>query len=548
MNSSKRVTFIIDAQDNASKKLKDVRDNASVLERSFGVLGSTVKATAQVVAAAGTALSIAGVFSLKTAGQLEAAQQGFVALLGSAEKARLTMDRIKREAAATPFELTGLTVGAQALAAITKDGDKAIDTLLDVGKAIATSGKGQAELDRVILNLQQVASTGKVTEMDIRQFQGAIPIFNDILKASGLTTESIKDSEQGAKLLFDAFKKAGQEGGITAAGFTSQAGTFNQLWSNVKDTLTITGSEFVKQTGLFDAAKNAMSAFISFIGQNQGSIIELGKAAGAAFMDFVRAIQSAIAFIQGLFSDTSTFYQFISVTLVPAFMLVKDTAVTAWAEIREALKPIMPELQMLAKVFGVVLVGAIIAVINIIAVLVSAFIAAFKDIVKVVAAAVDFLQKLFQAWALVIYAIIEAFKGNWKVAGELIKQVFTGAINYAKGLLESFVNLFVKQINKVIETINKIPGVSVKKVKEFALEEKAVGGPVKGNTPYIVGEKGPELFMPAGSGTIIPNNRLAGGANLTFIFNGDIVDKDQFADTITHRINRELELSRYGIG
>ena len=40
----------------------------------------------------------------------------------------------------------------------------------------------------------------------------------------------------------------------------------------------------------------------------------------------------------------------------------------------------------------------------------------------------------------------------------------------------------------------------------------AKGGPVKGNTPYIVGEKGPELFVPQGSGSIVPNNKL-GNAN-----------------------------------
>ena len=42
-------------------------------------------------------------------------------------------------------------------------------------------------------------------------------------------------------------------------------------------------------------------------------------------------------------------------------------------------------------------------------------------------------------------------------------------------------------------------------------ELQAEGGPVSNNTPYIVGEAGPELFIPSGSGTIIPNNRLSGG-------------------------------------
>lgn len=44
------------------------------------------------------------------------------------------------------------------------------------------------------------------------------------------------------------------------------------------------------------------------------------------------------------------------------------------------------------------------------------------------------------------------------------------------------------------------------------LSGRASGGPVSANTPYIVGEKGPELFMPRNSGTIIPNNAMGGGS------------------------------------
>lgn len=40
---------------------------------------------------------------------------------------------------------------------------------------------------------------------------------------------------------------------------------------------------------------------------------------------------------------------------------------------------------------------------------------------------------------------------------------------------------------------------------------RALGGPVSGNTPYMVGERGPELFVPNGSGSIVPNNKLGGG-------------------------------------
>lgn len=40
---------------------------------------------------------------------------------------------------------------------------------------------------------------------------------------------------------------------------------------------------------------------------------------------------------------------------------------------------------------------------------------------------------------------------------------------------------------------------------------RALGGPVSSGRPYLVGEKGPELFTPRSSGRITPNNELGGG-------------------------------------
>lgn len=37
---------------------------------------------------------------------------------------------------------------------------------------------------------------------------------------------------------------------------------------------------------------------------------------------------------------------------------------------------------------------------------------------------------------------------------------------------------------------------------------RANGGPVTGNSPYIVGERGPELFVPSVSGSVVPNNSV----------------------------------------
>jgi len=43
---------------------------------------------------------------------------------------------------------------------------------------------------------------------------------------------------------------------------------------------------------------------------------------------------------------------------------------------------------------------------------------------------------------------------------------------------------------------------------------RATGGPVSAGSPYLVGERGPELMIPSRSGTIIPNNKLGGGGGV----------------------------------
>ena len=48
----------------------------------------------------------------------------------------------------------------------------------------------------------------------------------------------------------------------------------------------------------------------------------------------------------------------------------------------------------------------------------------------------------------------------------------------------------------------------------------ATGGPVMKDKPYIVGERGPELFVPTGAGSIMPNHHLGnGGGQVTYNIN-----------------------------
>jgi hypothetical protein len=57
----------------------------------------------------------------------------------------------------------------------------------------------------------------------------------------------------------------------------------------------------------------------------------------------------------------------------------------------------------------------------------------------------------------------------------------------------------------------------------FGIEGREKGGPVSANTPYIVGEKGPELFVPRNSGGIIPRYSNGGMARAPqYLSNGGV--------------------------
>jgi hypothetical protein len=77
----------------------------------------------------------------------------------------------------------------------------------------------------------------------------------------------------------------------------------------------------------------------------------------------------------------------------------------------------------------------------------------------------------------------------------------------------------------------------------------AKGGPAKAGTPYIVGEEGPELFVPGASGTVVPNNQLqssGGGMGGGTVINISAVDTQSFQSAIARDPEFIFNVSRAG--
>ncbi|HEY4113833.1 MAG TPA: phage tail tape measure C-terminal domain-containing protein [Rhizomicrobium sp.] len=62
---------------------------------------------------------------------------------------------------------------------------------------------------------------------------------------------------------------------------------------------------------------------------------------------------------------------------------------------------------------------------------------------------------------------------------------------------------------------------------------RASGGPVESGLAYLVGERGPELFVPQSSGAIVPNGAVAGAARPQIVMNVQARDVASFLKSET---------------
>lgn len=95
--------------------------------------------------------------------------------------------------------------------------------------------------------------------------------------------------------------------------------------------------------------------------------------------------------------------------------------------------------------------------------------------------------------------------------GSALSQAFQGAIIEGKKFDEVLNNLVRRLESKAFDKLFDLAfapqgaGTSSLFAQLLSSLGKAGGGPVSGGQPYVVGEKGPELFIPKSSGMIVPN-------------------------------------------
>jgi len=91
--------------------------------------------------------------------------------------------------------------------------------------------------------------------------------------------------------------------------------------------------------------------------------------------------------------------------------------------------------------------------------------------------------------------------------GDAIGGFFDGLAQGIQQLVQALIQ--TAAIAGLVSLITGTPfSSSFKLLSGITLPGRALGGPVSGGTPYLVGERGPELFVPSVSGGIVPNNSV----------------------------------------
>ena len=171
--------------------------------------------------------------------EIEKYRTALTNLLGDAEKANAALAAMQADAARTPFDTATLVKSNEYLISAGENAEYSRKTILALGDAVAATGGGSAELERMAQNLQQVANQGKATSVDIKQFAMAgINIYQVLADYTGKSVQDVQSMTITYDVLTQALQAAAEEGGRYYDSMATQSQTLNGRLSTLKDNAT----------------------------------------------------------------------------------------------------------------------------------------------------------------------------------------------------------------------------------------------------------------------------------------------------------------------
>jgi tape measure domain-containing protein len=256
----KDVNYRLTLTDLLSGKLREADGEAEKLETRLTGVQSMIRAAFAAAATYGVGSFVSSMIEAGT--KVEDARVGLGTLLKDTEAAGQVIQNTMEDATKTPFAFEGLLAANKALIGAGENAENSRRNVLNLANAIAATGGGDDELNRMVVNLQQIKNVGEATAMDIKQFAMAgVNIYQVLADATGKPIDKVKEMKVSYELLTDALAKAHETGGIYEGGLEKMAGNTSVQISNLGDAM------FQLKVKMFDDLKPAITWFISNIGQ-----------------------------------------------------------------------------------------------------------------------------------------------------------------------------------------------------------------------------------------------------------------------------------------
>lgn len=264
-------TFKADTKemDNATKGIQDnLNDTQKLWVKGFQVMTLAVDAFVGALVAGG----------IQYNAQMQTFSTRLNTLTGSATEADKVLQQIKKDALTTPFDVASLTQAESLLLSTGLSAEEARKDILALGDAVSASGGGNAELQRMAVNLQQIKNVGKATSLDIKQFAYAgIDIYGLLADSLGVTREEASKTEVTYEMLSKALQNASAEGGKYYGAMETQSTTYNGAMSNLTESIDVMKGALSE--GLFNALSKVipyLTSFFNWVTKNKDIIIAIG--------------------------------------------------------------------------------------------------------------------------------------------------------------------------------------------------------------------------------------------------------------------------------
>lgn len=448
--------------------------------------GAANNLASAVGVAFGTAAVVAfGQKMIQAGSTVENALTGLTTLLKDQSQAQQVINNTMEDATKTPFAFEALLSANKALIAAGVSAKDARTDVLNLANAIAATGGGDDELNRMVVNLQQISNTGKATAADIKQFAFAgVNIYKVLADATGQPIEKVKDMEVTYDQLTAALARAAGEGGIYANGLNNMAGNTSVRISNLGDSI------FQLSVRMFNDLKPAIDTVISGLNGLIGAISD-----GWNWMVQNRDIVYALAAGVGVVTGSYLIYQGV----LKAGILIQGVQ-TAWTYIQIAAMYQLGTAYGTAGLFTKLLAAAQYALnaamtANPIGIVIVALGALTAGVMYAYNKFGTFRAVLWGVWGTIKAwgsLVVDAFEAVWKV----IKGVFTlDSAMIVEGFKQS-ADVLVNSGRKLAEGFKT--GYD-EGMKDFAADQaaKTVGAPKNVAAPAATGNKPTPAITPA---------------------------------------------------